>query len=114
VPVAFDVGVGIAYIALLIGYRLGALDRWLGPRRPYRLPEEQIEREFPARHREEARALIEAVATYVPPAERDAVLFRLLARSRGSVRRLRDGAVRELAVLPDGRRVPAPAGGNDA
>jgi hypothetical protein len=78
-----------------------------GRREPrYRLPEEQIDAEFPARHREEARSVVDAVATYVPPTQGEAVLFRPLDEARGNVRRLTAAAVRELAVLPDGTRVP--------
>ena len=109
---ALQVPLAFVFVVAAGMYRLGLLDRWLDPRfhlRPraqrYRLPQEQIDAEFPARHRDEARAIVEAVATYVPPTQRDAVLFRLLTEARGSVRRLNAAAVRELAVLPDGTRV---------
>lgn len=112
---ALQVPLAFVFVVAAGMYRLGLLDRWLDPRlrlRPgearYRLPEEQVDAEFPARHRHEARAILDAVATYVPPTRRNEVLFRLLTQARGSVRRLSDAAVRELAVLPDGTRIPAP------
>ena len=117
---ALQVPLAFVFVVAAGMYRLGLLDRWLDPRlhlRPgqprYRLPEEQVDAEFPARHRNEARAILDAVATYVPPAQRHTVQFRLLREARGNVRRLSDAAVRELAVLPDGTRIPAPlqAGG---
>jgi hypothetical protein len=104
---AVELGGAVAVLADAIANRFGAFDRWLYPEpKLYRFPEKQVDADFPDGRRDEARPILDAVAVYLPPADRSRVLFRMLTEARGSVRLLNDAAVRELAVLPDGTRVP--------